>query len=40
MMVAIIDKKNKKDKRAYGFKSTKESFHHDDIWTLLKKYDA
>jgi hypothetical protein len=39
-MVAIVDKKDKKDKRACGFKTTKESFSHDDIWTLLKKYDA
>jgi hypothetical protein len=35
-MVAIPDKN---DKRACGFRKTKESFTEDNVWTLLKKYD-
>jgi hypothetical protein len=35
-MVAI---KDNKDKRACGFRSTKEKFSEDQVWTLLKKYD-
>jgi hypothetical protein len=31
--------KDKKDKRACGFRGTKEKYAHDQIWTLLKKYD-
>jgi hypothetical protein len=35
-MIAINDPK---DKRACGFKTTKESYTEDQIWSLLKKYD-
>eukprot|EP00555_Chaetoceros_dichaeta_P015090 CAMPEP_0198260928 /NCGR_PEP_ID=MMETSP1447-20131203/9771_1 /TAXON_ID=420782 /ORGANISM="Chaetoceros dichaeta, Strain CCMP1751" /LENGTH=399 /DNA_ID=CAMNT_0043948695 /DNA_START=89 /DNA_END=1285 /DNA_ORIENTATION=- len=35
-MVAIDDKK---DKRACGFRGTKEKFTEENVWTLLKKYD-
>ena len=35
-MVAI---KDKKDKRACGFRRTKEVYSEDQLWTLLKKYD-
>jgi len=35
-MVALEDKK---DKRACGFRRTKEEFLDDQVWTLLKKYD-
>ena len=35
-MVAI---KDKKDKRACGFRKTKEVYSDDQLWTLLKKYD-
>lgn len=35
-MVAI---KDKKDKRACGFRKTKEVYSEKDLWTLLKKYD-
>jgi len=35
-MVAIDDKE---DKRACGFRKTKEKFTGENIWTLLKKYD-
>jgi len=35
-MVAIEDEK---DKRACGFRSTKEKYNNDQVWTLLKKYD-
>jgi hypothetical protein len=35
-MIAI---KDPKDKRACGFKRTKENFTQEQVWTLLKKYD-
>lgn len=35
-MVAI---KDKNDKRACGFRVTKEKYSNDNLWTLLKKYD-
>lgn len=35
-MVAI---KDKNDKRACGFRKTKEKYSNDNLWTLLKKYD-
>lgn len=35
-MVAI---KDDKDKRACGFRKTKEKYSDDQLWTLLKKYD-
>jgi len=35
--MVILDEKD--DKRACGFRKTKETFTSDDIWTLLKKYD-
>ncbi|KAL7568740.1 hypothetical protein ACA910_021733 [Epithemia clementina (nom. ined.)] len=38
-MVAMQDKDDPADKRACGFRSTKEKYTSDQIWTLLKKYD-
>eukprot|EP00980_Cylindrotheca_fusiformis_P006908 scaffold1442_cov128-Cylindrotheca_fusiformis.AAC.29 len=35
-MVAL---QNPKDKRACGFKGTKEKYSNDQVWTLLRKYD-
>jgi hypothetical protein len=35
-MVAV---KDKKDKRACGFRKTKEVYTEKNLWTLLKKYD-
>ena len=39
-MVAMKNKKNPSDKRSCGFRRTKEKYNNDQIWTLLKKYDA
>jgi hypothetical protein len=36
----MVAKQDEKDKRACGFRTTEESFTHDQIWTLLKKYDS
>jgi hypothetical protein len=38
-MVAIKDKKDPGDKRACGFRKTKEQYTEEEVWTLLKKYD-
>ena len=38
-MVAMVDKKDPSDKRACGFRTTKEKYSSDQLWTLLKKYD-
>lgn len=35
-MVAL---KDKKDRRACGFRATKETYNVDQLWTLMKKYD-
>jgi hypothetical protein len=38
-MVAMVDKKDKHNRRACGFRTTKEKYTKDQVWTLLKKYD-
>lgn len=38
-MVAIADN-GKGDRRACGFRSTRELYSDDQLWTLLKKYDV
>jgi hypothetical protein len=35
----MVPIKDPKDKRACGFRKTKESYSEDKLWTLLKKYD-
>lgn len=35
----MVARPNSKDKRDCGFKTTKEKYSNDQVWTLLKKYD-